>query len=211
MATTGIVALTYTTTRCRPDRFQGFAVSDFLGYRTMVANRMPLAELQKTWALYLKWKALANTDGRYSSANGKTFDRPVRVFYTAGPNRNTAPTIHATNIAGASVTDLRGVGQCEYFAMGAYADLKIPARGGQPAPIVQKIATPGHNWVLVNGDAANQNDFVCVDYWLFAMGIPRPQCICLTPQSLTPVLLNMARIDYIKTWDPNTGIERPGP
>jgi len=72
-----------------------------------------------------------------------------------------------------------GWGQCDYFGLMAYNNLKKPAVGKMAgkAPIVSKISTPGHNWVIVNQDAPKAN-WMLVDLWLYAMGVPYNKSIC---------------------------------
>jgi hypothetical protein len=93
-----------------------------------------------------------------------------------------------------------------YFAALAYSNLKMPSPPGRQCPLVQKVATPGHNWVLVNGDAPAQ-DQVYVDYWMYALGVPAARCICLSTAAIVRQLLNMSPLKIIKTWDPNTSKE----
>jgi hypothetical protein len=114
---------------------------------------------------------------QWSSSNGQAFetDEGKRKFnYTLG-SPSTGPTVGS----GAKQAVLKGIGQCEYFATQAYAALKVGGKKGS-VPRVDKISTPGHNWVLVNySPKDNSSDkWVAVDYWLLALGVPRDKCIC---------------------------------
>ena len=158
-------------------KYREYAVSDFSNYIDNIKKHMPPAELQKTWALYLKWAGLCRANAQqWSSANGQAFvtNEAARKFnYSMSASK--APTLGS----GAQKAVVNGVGQCEYFATQAYAALKVGGKKGT-VPRIDKISTPGHNWVLVNyspkSDAADH--LVAVDYWLLALGAPRDKCIC---------------------------------
>jgi hypothetical protein len=174
-------------------KYRDYAVSDFLNYMDWVKPPEGIsdAEYQKTWALYLKWKQLCNANyADWYSANGTPFVKnpETRKFrYTPGGVAATAPTIHkATDPRSAAMIEatLAGVGQCEYFATQAYQALKIRGKAGT-TPRVDKVSTPGHNWVLVNYSPRDGNErgrespnWVAVDYWLLALGVPPGECIC---------------------------------
>src|SRR3954451_12313333 len=129
MPTSGKDALAFVTPRFQSKQIRDYAVSDFLLYSDMTAKGTTLADLQKTWALYLKWKTLADNNKEYYSANGTAFKKPVKFFYTEGADKTTPPTILDKKGAGTKEAELKGVGQCEYFAGLAYANLKTPATG----------------------------------------------------------------------------------
>ncbi|MCH2201519.1 MAG: hypothetical protein MK102_06100 [Fuerstiella sp.] len=96
-----------------------------------------------------------------------------------------APVLYAykrTPDHGQIQVTLGGVGQCEWFAMHAYADLAAGGIEGK-TPMIQKISTPSHNWVLVNGDHPDQNKWYAVDYWMLALGTHVSKCICPYPNS----------------------------
>ncbi len=204
-AVTGQVALSFVNARFKSKAIRNYAVSDFASYTEIAAKGTSLTELQKTWALYLKWAALADANpGEYSSANGKSFSNSVKFFYTEGGDTDTAPTIVSAKGANTKEAELKGVGQCEYFAGLAYRDLSTPRTGSNAAPVVRKVATKGHNWVLVNMDAKKDNAMVYVDYWLFALGVPALNCVCLGTNSVMSSLdLDMSWIKVIETWNPN--------
>lgn len=207
-------------------KLRDYAVSDFLGYIDIVKDYAELEEVQKTWALYLKWKDLCNSDkAKYSSANGTAFKPEVQFVYKVGKTVAEAPTLvdkvktikeHATNTKGKEVdlkkdgyreATLRGVGQCEYFAQQAYGHLKVPAKTGSVAPLVRKIATPGHNWVIVNYDDESQNKpelWVQVDFWLAALGLPLDKCICAYSKRAVQF---KEKIEIVLTYDPNSATE----
>jgi hypothetical protein len=158
-------------------KYREYAVSDFSNYVDSIKKHMPPEELQKTWALYLKWAGLCTANPQqWSSANGQSYatNEPARKFnYTI--NAAKAPTLGV----GAQKAVVNGVGQCEYFATQAFAALKLGGKKGT-VPRVDKIATPGHNWVLVNYSprATTVDQLVAVDYWLLALGVARDKCIC---------------------------------
>lgn len=166
---------------------------------------MPDGDFQKTWALYAKWVALCKGNPQqWFSANGQAFEtnEQARKFnYTMGSSEG-GPTLGS----GAQQAVLKGVGQCEYFATQAYAALKVGGKKGS-VPRVDKISTPGHNWVLVNystkDDSSDQ--WVAVDYWLLALGAPRAKCIC----SLTEFVeewgkeINLAEFNVVETFNPD--------
>jgi hypothetical protein len=142
--------------------YRNWAVSDFALNRDWIDPPVTsLDELQKTWALYLKWAALCDTNlTTWSSSNGKAFaESPdTRKFrYTLGKDKDTAPTLEPASKAALPGTQrevtLAGVGQCEYFATQAVQALRA---GGAPGkvPRADKVATPGHNWMLVNYSSA---------------------------------------------------------
>jgi hypothetical protein len=158
-------------------KYREYAVSDFSNYIDQIKNHISPAELQKTWALYLKWAGLCKANAQqWSSANGQPFatNEAARKFnYTMGAS--TAPTLGS----GAQKAVVNGVGQCEYFATQAYAALKVGGKKGT-VPRIDKISTPGHNWVLVNYSPKSKSPdhLVAVDYWLLALGTARDKCIC---------------------------------
>ena len=165
--------------------YRNYAVSDFINYIDWIEPpKATLADLQKTWALYLKWAALCKANHQYGSANGTAFSPQMvkKFWYTPGASAKNEPTLHAQkpNPQGlAKEIELKGVGQCEYFATQAYQALKAQGAAGT-TPRVEKVSTPGHNWVLVNRShgADNTDDWVAVDLWLFAMGVAADKCIC---------------------------------
>ena len=158
-------------------KYREYAVSDFSNYVDQIKKHIPPAELQKTWALYLKWAGLCKANAQqWSSANGQAYatNEAARKFnYTMSASK--APTLGA----GAQKAVVNGVGQCEYFATQAYAALKVGGKKGT-VPRIDKISTPGHNWVLVNYSPKSKSgdQLVAVDYWLLALGAPRDKCIC---------------------------------
>jgi len=147
-------------------KFREYAVSDFTNYKELVGKHMPADEFQKTWALYLKWSTLCKANPQqWFSANGQAFEtnEGARKFnYTLG-----APSTGPTVGSGAKQAVLKGVGQCEYFATQAFAALKVGGKKGS-VPRVDKISTPGHNWVLVNYSTRDDSSdkWVAVDYWV---------------------------------------------
>ena len=186
MALTLTQALSYTKKNIGmiKSAYRNYAVSDFLGYRDWIAPPIvTLADLQKTWALYLKYMALSGADHSYGSSNGTPYGVNAKKFwYTPGADATTAPTLHAgrpTPQGLATEIELKGVGQCEYFATQAYQALKSGGPTGT-VPRVEKVSTPMHNWVLVNRSHAadNKGDWVAVDLWLFAMGVAERQSVC---------------------------------
>ena len=158
-------------------KYREYAVSDFSNYIEPLKKHIPPAELQKTWALYLKWSGLCKANAQqWSSANGQAYvtNEPARKFnYTMSAAK--APTLGS----GAQKAVVNGVGQCEYFATQAFAALKVGGKKGT-VPRIDKISTPGHNWVLVNYSPKTESTDrrVAVDYWLLALGAPREKCIC---------------------------------
>ena len=110
-------------------KYREYAVSDFSNYIEEIKKHIPPAELQKTWALYLKWSGLCKANAQqWSSANGQAYvtNEPARKFnYTMSAAK--APTLGS----GAQKAVVNGVGQCEYFATQAFAALKVGGRKGQ--------------------------------------------------------------------------------
>ena len=168
--------------------YRNWAVSDFALYKDWVKPPITtLAEFQKTWALYLKWTTLcAANPTTWSSANGTAFTDNLasRKFrYTPGADDTTAPTLEPASTGTLPSTQrevtLEGVGQCEYFATQAYQALKAGGPAGK-VPRVDKVSTPGHNWVLVNHSTTlgSSPSWIAVDYWLLALGLPQAKCIC---------------------------------
>jgi hypothetical protein len=105
---------------------------------------------------------------------------------------------------GVKEAELKGGGQCEYFADLAYGNMKMRSPAGRPGPIVRKVAVPMHNWVLANG-GADDAEVVCIDYWLFAMGVPAASCVCLQPKYAFE--FDRAKIKTLKIYDPVSGTE----
>jgi hypothetical protein len=209
MPIAGKDAMSFVNQHFTSKQIRNYAVSDFLNYRDWAAAWAPWAEFQKTWALYLKWKALAAANHDYASANGTAFRIPVKFFYTEAAETDTvtdaaAPTLEGTQVTGSKPAELKGVGQCEYFADLAYGNMKMRSPVGRTGPLVQKIATPGHNWVRANGDAP-EADIVYVDYWLFAMGVPAAKSVCLSGKSVFSTTGMTVKV--LKTYNPNSGLE----
>jgi len=179
--------------------YRDYGVTDFLQYHRdpTIASQISLAEMQKSWALYLKWYE------RKDAGGGSRYDKPIDFFYKEGGAKTTAPTINVDKqAAGAKAAQLKGFGQCNYFAEMTYALLQKPAVGKMAGkgPRVEKIATPGHNWVIVNRDAP-QGDWVVVDLWLYALGIPFDKSIGLA--SNAAIQFYKMPIQAIMTWNPN--------
>jgi hypothetical protein len=190
--------------------YRNWAVSDFLLYKDWIDPPITtLAEQQKTWALYLKWAALADSNPKtWSSSNGTAFNESadVRKFrYTPGADKDTKPTLEPASKSALPSTQrevtLAGVGQCEYFATQAYQALKA---GGAPGkvPRVDKVATPGHNWVLVNYSATpgSSPTWVAVDYWLLALGVPKAKCVCAWDKA---ALRFSEPFEFVETFNPD--------
>jgi hypothetical protein len=172
-------ALKYVNAKTKAaDKFREYAVSDFLRYKKDVEKVTTAEELQKTWALYLRWKKMCDANyQQWYSPNGQAFDTDLksRTFnYTEG-SPSTGPTIGS----GPKQAVVKGIGQCEYFATQAYQMLKVGGKKGT-VPRVDKISTPGHNWVLVNFSENDEDgdNLVAVDVWLLALGVKRDECIC---------------------------------
>ena len=191
--------------------YRSWAVSDFIVYKKKwVDEHVTLEEQQKTWALYLKWAALCNANpASWSSSNGTAFTNNLetRKFrYTPGTDKDKAPTLEASSNATLPATQrevtLAGVGQCEYFATQAYQALKAGGAAGT-TPRVDKISTPGHNWVIVNhsSDASSSPHWVAVDYWLLALGFPKTGCICAWDK-MTPLRFSEP-FKVIETFNPD--------
>ena len=189
-------------------KFRNYAVTDLTQYidtdgkssSDWISKYIPDAELHHAWALYEKWHT--RTDGAY----GGVYPKEIQFQYVPGKNRMTKPTIDvAKGTAGAKQAKMVGWGQCDYFAKMAYNKLSVPAVGPMAgkAPIVTKLSTPGHNWVIVNYQPAQKANWMLVDLWLYAMGVPYNNSICPTSggivgfqdQKITP--LNGS------TYDPN--------
>jgi hypothetical protein len=209
-------------------KLRDYAVSDFLGYISIVQDYADLEEGQKTWALYLKWKDLVASDsGKYSSSNGTSFKPEIPFVYKNGKDKEEAPTIvpgvktlkeyvaqkkgsvkeAELKKDGYREATLRGVGQCEYFAQQAYGHLKVPAKSGTTAPLIKKIATPGHNWVIVNYDdesAKKPELWVIVDFWLAALGLSADKYVCAYNKRAVKFKED---IEVVFTYDPNTQTE----
>lgn len=171
--------------------FRNYAVSDFLGYTDWVRPSktkfvVTIDEFQKTWALYNWWKEKCKADAAsWSSANGTAFNHKeeLRKFlYKPGASEQLEPAVTTWKKApfpiGHKEAKLDGVGQCEYFATQAYQAL-VGNKSDKTAPLIEKISTPGHNWVVVNRvkDTLPAN-WIVVDYWLFALGVPKKNSIC---------------------------------
>ncbi len=192
-------------------KYRNYAISDFLPYRSWLSTA-PLAECQKSWALFLKWNLLCNANRSKWGAGqaGKDFgsgDPSTRFCYDHGANHTQAPTIAAN---GAHQATLQGVGQCGYFAVDAFKRLKLGGRR-HPVPRVDRVATPGHNWVLVNYNPNRPNDtssWIIVDVWLMALGLPVDETICehadvvSSNANLQPIY-TPANITIKETYDPN--------
>ena len=90
----------------------------------------------------------------------------------------------------------------EYFATQAYQALKAGGAAGT-TPRVDKISTPGHNWVIVNhsSDASSSPHWVAVDYWLLALGFPKTGCICAWDK-MTPLRFSEP-FKVIETFNPD--------
>lgn len=168
--------------------YRDYAVSDFLLYRDWIKPPITtMKEYQKTWALYLKWTALCGANpSQWSSANGTAFnasEQSRKFRFKPGTQIDEPPTLHPYAIpstSGTTEATLKGVGQCEYFAMNAFQALKAGGKTGE-VPRVDKVATPGHNWVLVNYSPAapkNTSTWIAVDFWLLALGVPSTKCVC---------------------------------
>lgn len=189
--------------------YRNWAVSDFLLYREWIDPPVTtLEEQQKTWALYLKWAELAKANPtQWGSANGSAFNdnAETRKFrYTPGADKASPPTLLPASKAMLPSTQrevtLAGVGQCEYFATQAYQALKAGGPLGT-VPRVDKVATPGHNWVLVNYSAtlSSSPNWVAVDYWLLALGVSKAKCICGWDKA---VLRFNPPFEFIETFNP---------
>jgi len=164
-------------------------------------NHISNAELQKSWALFLKWHDRSDPGG------GAAYPKPVDFYYTEGTNKTTAPTINVEKTTkGAKAAQLKGFGQCNYFAEMTYNLLKKPAVGKMAGkgPLVEKISTPGHNWVIVNRDAP-QADWIVVDLWLHALGVPLDKCVCLATDAVIEFYQQPIRL--ILKWDSNANRE----
>ncbi|MEL6104821.1 MAG: hypothetical protein AAFU85_02235 [Planctomycetota bacterium] len=166
-------------------RFRNFAVSDFTDYKDDSRRWASGQDFRKVWALHEKWAGLCKTSGRrWGSANGKFFyeNERARTFrFLPYGNVTHVPTLYQDRQAGIPAGTervvLSGVGQCEYFAAQAFSALSKRGRQGT-VPRIDKISTYMHNWVLVNSDAPNQDDWIAVDYWMYALGAPERLCIC---------------------------------
>lgn len=196
-------ALLHVRSMLAPDKYRNYAVSDFARYRSIVEKNASAAELQKTWALYLKWVALSKANpGTYGSPNGKPFNPTKKFRYERGGGKDGAPKLCPdTQQLGGEVreAELHGVGQCEYFAGLAYAAL---TRGGKDGkiPRVDKVSTPGHNWVLVNysEDQSTSPHWIAVDYWFKALGLPPKKYIC----SYDSFYWRGQELEFVETWNP---------
>jgi hypothetical protein len=185
-------------------KYREYAVSDFSNYIDQLKNHVTSAELQKTWALYLKWSGLCKANAQqWSSANGQAFatNEGARKFnYTM--KASAAPTLGS----GAQKAVVNGVGQCEYFATQAFAALSVGGKKGT-VPRVDKVSTPGHNWVLVNYSPKDESSdrTVAVDYWLLALGVAREKCICAftTFQTEWENEFSLSPISIVKTVNPD--------
>ncbi len=197
-------------------KFRNYAVSDFVLYNEWIrpsktANKVPLAEFQKTWALYLWWVAKCKADsGAWSSANGASFSgkpEPSRKFlYQPSGSETVAPTVDAWKkgpwSGGIQEAKLDGVGQCEYFAMQAYQDLVGNKQGTKDTPLIEKISTPGHNWVIVNRvKDTDVSEWIVVDYWFLALGVPMQFCICSWNSALAN--FDADSIKVVESFNPN--------
>lgn len=199
-------ALSFVNTHCGSKKlaaYRDYAVTDFLQYYNVkdIAAQISVAEMQKSWALFSKWH------DRSDPGAGAAYPKSVDFFYTEGANKTTAPTNNVDKAAkGAKAAQLKGFGQCNYFAEMTYALLKKPAVGKMAGkgPLVEKISTPGHNWVIVNRDAPKA-DWVVVDLWLYALGVPFDKCVCLAKNAAIP-FYEMS-IKLILKWDSNTSKE----
>ena len=192
-------------TRRHKLQFRDYAVSDFAQYSDYARRWSPGRDFRKAWALYEKWGELCRSGNRkWTSANGKPFDGDQRTrTFRFRPCGNTlaAPTLFPDRPQGlppgTERVVLKGVGQCEYFATKAFNAL---SRNGKPntVPRIDKISTPGHNWVLVNADAASTNDWIAVDYWMYALGAPEARCI----RRYRGFEFDRAPIAYIRSFGP---------
>ncbi len=166
-------------------RLRGYAVSDFQPYITHAfryrENRQTYDEAH---ALYTFWCDLCKRNpGMWSATTGRQFvgnDRERKIKYTPNADHSIPPTYviddGAALAQGEYRTELRGVGQCNYFADLAFADLtsvRLPNR----TPEIKKISTPGHNWVVVNSNAGRTRDMVGVDMWMYAYGASQADSI----------------------------------
>ena len=182
--------------------YRDYGVTDFLGFYKEFTEVITKPEIQKTWALFLKWYERKDPGG------GAAYQKSVDFNYKDGADNNTAPTMNVDKqAAGAKAAQLKGFGQCNYFAEMAYGLLKKPAVGKMTGkgPRVKKVSTPNHNWVIVNHDGPKA-DWVVVDLWLLALGVPYDKCVCLA--SKAAVAFYEKKITGVLEWDPNTLQER---
>lgn len=183
-----------------------FVVSDFARFPATTKGRAPHAAYQGVWARHLAFQAAVASNSSIAMPNGGKLTKAITFSYDEGKDDNTAPTIKGAKDGGKVAAELIGAGECAYFASRAFMDLKAgKALKGKPAPLVQQVADPSvpHNFVMVNMDAEDESDWVMVDYWLYALGMPWEKCICPVKDVPRGLQFYAGELRIINTYDPN--------
>jgi hypothetical protein len=195
MAVEGKVALTFAKKWCealdKKRGFRDFAVTDFPAFGHLSQRHATPADFQRVYALYLQWLSLSGANAQKFAADkaGMAYDKGVakEFWYTENGGEKSKwswvkgmpPLLCAKDTPKAKSATIRGYGQCDRFAGWAYEDLK--SHTAKTDPLIEKAAYSNHNFVLVNGDAPDSDDWVLVDYWFYALGAKFDKSICLYP------------------------------
>jgi len=133
--------------------------------------------------------------GDMNSTGGEFPKGPEVFYYRTGPDykRYESYELSKEMKDGYKEITIRGWGQCGHFARKSFDHLT--GTKGRPADLPQpSIARIGqksekHNWTVVNFDLSDtskhtvENDErICVDLWMYAMGAPYEHCICTLKQ-----------------------------
>ena len=183
-----------------------FVVSDFGTFPDTTRKKATHSAYQAVWARHLAYGAAVQANSSIAMPNGGKLTKPIAFSYDEGKDNKTAPTIKGAKAGGKIVAEVTGAGECAYFAGRAFSDLKSgKALKGKPAPLVQQVADPSvpHNFVMVNMDAEDQDDWVMVDYWLYTLGIPWDKCVCLVGNVPDGLQFYAGKLKIINTYNPN--------
>ena len=185
---------------------QKFVVSDFARFPGTTKGKATHAAYQAVWARHLAFAAATATQPSLSMPNGGKLSKALSFSYDEGKNDNVAPTVKGAKDGGKIVAEIIGAGECAYFASRAFQDLKSgKALKGKTAPLIEQVADPSvpHNFCMVNRDAPDQADWVMVDYWLYALGIPWEKCVCQVGDVPDDLAFYSGKLRIINTYDPN--------
>lgn len=208
MALTAIEAMKYVSplTMTSKKELSKFVVSDFGRFPGTTKGKATHAAYQAVWARHLAYAVAVKSNSSLAVPNGGKLSKAYAFSYDEGKDDNTAPTVKGAKDGGKITAEIIGAGECAYFAGRAFADLKAgKALKGKPAPLVQQVADPSipHNFVMVNMDAEDQDDWVMVDYWLYALGIPWEKCVCAVKSVPRGLQFFAGELRIINTYDPN--------
>lgn len=183
-----------------------FVVSDFGTFPDTTKGKATHAAYQAVWARHLAYSAAVKSNSSLAVPNGGKLSKVFTFSYDEGKDDKTAPTVKGAKDGGKITAEIIGAGECAYFAGRAFSDLKSgKALKGKPAPLIQQVADPTipHNFVMVNMDADDEKDWVMVDYWLYALGIPWEKCVCPVGSVPKGLQFYAGKLRIINTYDPN--------